>query len=258
MVDTVVAVAAAVAVGVVAVAPRWGTPVSICSRPSAEARRERVRVVVSSAARRGGEREDRVEGQEEEAAKQQRLVASSSLTVAKLGLGRAWHALLLPLPPPLSPPQSPPPPAEPVDRKAPLHLPEPRPLPALTPPKLLLLPWDLADSGAVLIGRRSSARLNSMPAFPSREGATTEDDLAFTDIESAVCLGGLEDSGAGLGVSILRAERLRMIRGDCFGGWLPASGGGVMGQVGVPAVERGQGRSHAGKKGKRGRVCERG
>lgn len=87
------------------------------------------------------------------------------------------------------------------------------------------------------MGRRSSARLNSIPAFPSREGATTEDDLALTEMEPGVCLGGLEERGAGFGVSILRAERLRTIRGDCLGGWWAASGG-VMGQVGAPPEKK--------------------
>ena len=93
-----------------------------------------------------------------------------------------------------------------------------------------------------------------MPAFPSLDGATTEDDLALTEIESGVCLGGLEDSGAGFGVSILRAERLRTIRGDCLGGWFVASGGGVMGQVGAPPVERGESHTQDKEQAQGGRV----
>lgn len=164
----------------------------------------RVCVLVLKAANRGGDEEQADDGG---AAKHQdRFTASSFRRLAEF-----WWCCRVN--------------RDPVEDKQVL-LPLPNESQPLVLPHSTLLSYALTDSGAVL-GKRSSARLNSMPAFPSLDGATTEDDLAMTEIDSGVCFTGVGSVDSSFGVATFKAERL--LSGAARLSGVTAPGGGVLG-----------------------------
>lgn len=54
-----------------------------------------------------------------------------------------------------------------------------------------------------------------MPAFPSLDGATTEDECATMEMEPGDCFAGVGEIRSTLGVAGLRAERLLDGAGGC-------------------------------------------